>query len=434
MTYTPHTPDEVRAMLKKIGVRKVDDLYSDIPGVLRLEKLDLPRGMNAADAEHAVAALADKNTVFASCFRGAGAYRHYIPATCRTVAELSSFVTAYTPYQAELSQGILQSIFEYQTMVCMLTGMEVSNASHYDGATAAAEGVLMWRGDPKRTKVLVASQIKPGVRTVLGTYLSGVPFEIVTAPEADGVVDVAAATKILDNTFLAVYVEQPNFSGRLEDLAALAAAAHRFGAKLVVGCYPISLGLLKNPASQGADVAVGEGQPLGLPTAFGGPYLGFMATTKANMRKLPGRIVGETKDAKGERAFVLTLQAREQHIRREHASSNICSNEAHCALIATVYLATQGPAGLRAVAEACVSNAHYLAAKLEAAGFKRVHAGEFFNEFVTESAASADEILAKLAKKGILGGLKVAPNRILWCATELNTKKEMDRLARLIKQ
>ena len=352
--------------------------------------------------------------------RGAGAYRHYIPAIIRQVTSKEEFVTAYTPYQAEISQGVLQSIFEYQTMICELTGMDASNASVYDGATAAAEAVAMCR-DRKRTRAVVSAAAHPDViATRVRTYCYGRERRAwLAAPAEDGATDPDALRRLLDETTACVYVQQPNFFGQLEDLPALAAQVHAAGAKVIMGVNPISLGLLKTPGECGADIAVGEGQPLGMPLSFGGPYLGFMACQKAMMRKLPGRIVGQTMDAEGKRGFVLTLQAREQHIRREKASSNICSNQALCALTATVYLAAMGPRGLKQVASTCHAKAHYLAGELAKLGFA-LRSGDkpFFHEFLTDCPVDPAKLCAALEEQGILGGLPV-DGGILWCCTEL---------------
>jgi len=305
--------------------------------------------------------IASHSHIFGTIFRGAGAYSHYIPSIVKSVVSKEEFVTAYTPYQAEISQGILQSIFEYQTMICELTGMDVSNASVYDGATAAAEAVNMCC-ERSRQVVFCSEAAHPDTISVIKTYCWAAGHELVLVPHKDGKTDWDSIASQLDKkTSACVYVQSPNFFGQLEEVEKAAELIHSVGGKLICGCNPIALGALKTPAEQGADIAVGEGQPLGMPLSFGGPYLGFMAATSAMMRKLPGRIVGETTDVDGKRAFVLTLQAREQHIRREKASSNICSNQALCAMTASVYLAVMGPEGLRRAALMCYQNAHTLA-------------------------------------------------------------------------
>ncbi len=427
--YTPHTQADVKDMLAKLGYDSVDRLYDCVPESIRYPEMGLDSGISEADAERKITALASKNKSYNSVFLGAGAYRHYIPAAVRNLSQRSEFVTAYTPYQAEMSQGILQSIYEYQSLICRLTGMDVSNASHYDGATAAAEGLLMFKSSTKN-KVLISEHVKPQTKAVIKTYLedSGVIVEEISA-QGLACTNIDLLRAQLSADVMAVYVEQPNFLGVIEDMQEISNAVHEAGSKLVAGVYPISLGLLKRPGEYGADVAVGEGQPLGMNLSFGGAYLGFMATKKENMRKLPGRIVGETLDKKGDKAYVLTLQAREQHIRREKASSNICSNEAHCALTAGMYLSFMGKEGMRRVSEACVSNAHYFQFALAKAGIALKYRNEFFNEFVTISKCTAENLLNALSQHGILGGHKIGTHEILWCATELNTREEMDRCA-----
>ena len=351
-TYIPNTEKEQTEMLKKSGYKDFDDLFKVIPDGLKLNReLNLPLGKSELEVSNIMEDLAGQNKVFHSIFRGAGAYDHYIPAIVKSVTSKEEFVTAYTPYQAEISQGILQSIFEYQTAICELTGMDVSNASVYDAGTAAAEAITMCK-DRKRSTVLISEAANPYVRSVMETYCFGTdtPFKII--PEKDGKTDINTLKSLLadDETIAGVYVQQPNFFGLFENLEDIADIAHEAGAKLIAGVNPIALGIMKTPAECGADIAVGDAQPLGLPLGFGGPFIGFMACTSKLMRNLPGRIVGQTTDDKGNRAFVLTLQAREQHIRREKAGSNICSNEAHCALTAGVYLAALGADGLAEVA------------------------------------------------------------------------------------
>ena len=427
--YTPHTQADIKDMLAKIGCASIDNLYSSIPDQIKYPEMELEEGISEADAERKLNQLASKNRTYNSVFLGAGAYRHYIPAAVRNLSQRSEFVTAYTPYQAEMSQGILQSIYEYQSLICRLTGMYASNASHYDGATAAAEGLLMFKS-PDRNRVLISEHVKPQTKAVIKTYLEdrGIKVEEISA-QGLACTNVEMLRTQIDEDVMAVYVEQPNSLGVIEDMQAISDVIHEAGAKFVAGVYPISLGLLKRPGEYGADVAVGEGQPLGMSLSFGGAYLGFMATTKENVRKLPGRIVGETVDKDGNKAYVLTLQAREQHIRREKASSNICSNEAHCALTAGMYLSFMGKDGMRKVAEACVSNAHYFQFALAKAGIALKYRNEFFNEFVTISKCTAENLLNALSQHGILGGYKIGTHEILWCATELNTREEMDKCA-----
>ena len=428
--YIPNTDKEQAKMLKAAGYRDFDDLFKVIPEGLKMRSdLKLPKGKSESEVFRIMEETAAENKVFRHIYRGAGAYDHYIPAIVKSVTSKEEFVTAYTPYQAEISQGVLQSIFEYQTAICELTGMAVANASVYDGGTAAAEAVNMCR-DRKRSKVLVSEAVNPQVLSVIKTYCFGTDTEIEMIPAQDGVTDTDALEKMLaeDETTASVYIQHPNFFGMFEDVEKIAEITHAGGAKLIEGVNPIALGIIKSPAECGADIAVGDAQPLGLPLSFGGPYIGFMACTEKLMRNLPGRIVGETTDHNGERAFVLTLQAREQHIRREKAGSNICSNEALCALTAGVYLAALGVEGLANVATQCMSKAHYLKERISEAGFTPVYDGEFFHEFVTECPGDAAEVMKKLEAEGILGGLPIEGNRILWCVTEKNTKDDMDRL------
>lgn len=434
-SYVPSTREERKEMLASLGLHSVEELFSQIPDeVLLKSPLQLPKGKTEADIRKEMEALAAKNVVFQSVFRGGGAYRHYIPALVSDITSKETFLTAYTPYQAEISQGILQSIFEYQTMICELTGMDVSNASVYDGASAAAEATAMCR-ERKRTKALVSAAAHPDVIQTIKTYNEAVGAQVCLIPVKDGKTDLNALAAMIDETTASVYLQQPNYFGQLEDGEECGRIAHEGKVKFILGCNPIALGILKTPGELGADVAVGEGQPLGMELGFGGPYLGFMAATKGMMRKLPGRIVGETTDVDGNRAFVLTLQAREQHIRREKASSNICSNQALCAMTATVYLTVMGPSGLAECASLCLSNAHYLAKKLcEIPGLSLRDSGEFFHEFVTVCSTPAEKICEKLEEKGILGGLPLNEKEILWCATEMNGKEEMDELVALMKE
>lgn len=434
-SYVPSTAQERQEMLASIGLCSIDELFSHIPDSLKLKgELNLPSGKSELEVCRTMEHIAAQNIVFDSIFRGAGAYDHYIPAIVKSVTGKEEFVTAYTPYQAEISQGVLQSIFEYQTMICELTGMDVSNASVYDGATAAAEAVNMCC-ERSRNVVFCSAAAHPDTIEVVKTYCWASGHEFVLVPAKDGKTDWNSIVPQLDKkTSACLYIQSPNFFGQIEDVQQAAEAVHAVGAKLIMGCNPIALGLYKTPAELGADIAVGEGQPLGMPLSFGGPYLGFMATTKAMMRKLPGRIVGETTDVDGKRAFVLTLQAREQHIRREKASSNICSNQALCAMTAAVYLAAVGPEGLNQVANLCYQKAHYLMQQLTAIpGITLRYQGPFFHEFVTDQ-ADANRILLKLEQEGILGGLPLSDGGILWCTTEKNSKADIDRMVGIIRK
>ena len=431
--YLSSTASQRQEMLKEIGLSSMEELYAQVPGPLILQNgPDLPEGKAELEVHEIVRQMADKNHVFPVIFRGAGAYRHYIPAIVDTVVTKETFLTAYTPYQAEISQGILQSIFEYQTMICELTGMSASNASVYDGATAAAEAVAMCR-ERKRTKALISAAAHPDVIETVRTYCWSAGSEMELIPVKDGRTDLSALENMLDETTACVYIAQPNYYGILEETEKAGEIAHAKGAKYIMGVNPIAASILKTPGECGADVAVGEGQPLGLHLGFGGPYLGFMAAASAMIRKLPGRIVGETVDAKGNRAYVLTLQAREQHIRREKASSNICSNQALCAMAASVYMTSMGPGGMQEAAYQCMSKAHYLARELEKIGFSPAYDGEFFHEFVTKSPVDVQTLMEHLEENGILGGFPT-PSGILWCTTEMNRKEDMDRLIRLIRE
>lgn len=433
-SYVPNTSEERLAMLREAGYSSMEDLFRDIPDEVKLKgELDLPEGLSEMEVIRKMKSIAAKNRIFPTIFRGAGAYRHYIPAIVGSVVSKENLQTAYTPYQAEISQGILQSIFEYQTMICDLTGMDVSNASVYDGSSAAAEGVAMCR-ERKRNKAFISAAMLPYTLETVKTYCFGNGMDLEVIPEKDKVTDTDWLKEHLDDTTACVLIQHPNYYGSLEPVEEICRAAHDAGAKLVMSVNPISLGILKTPGEYGADVAVGDGQPLGLPLAFGGPYLGFMAATHAMMRKLPGRIVGRTTDHNGKTGYVLTLQAREQHIRREKASSNICSNQALCALAVGVYLAAMGSRGLERAASSSMSKAHYFAGRLAEAGYRLENKSEYFHEFVTVSDTPAALALEALKKHDILGGLPLDDHRILWCCTEMNTKEEMDEAVRILKE
>ncbi len=437
-TYVPSTADEQAAMLADIGCDSIDELYAAVPDEVRIDGLDLPAGKSELEVRRDIEGLASKNTVFKTVFRGAGAYKRFIPSMVTRVTSKEEFLTAYTPYQAEISQGVLQSIFEYQSLVCALTDMDVSNASLYDGATAAAEAVFMCQ-DRKRSRVVVSAAVNPQTIEVVRTYCASRGVEVAVVACPDGVTDPEALAAAIDETTACVLVQQPNFYGNLEDCAALVEVAHAAKAKAILSVDPVSLGVLATPGQLGADICVAEGQSLGLPMSFGGPYLGIIACTSKLMRKLPGRIVGQTVDDEGNRAFVLTLQAREQHIRREKASSNVCSNEALCALAAGVYLSCMGPTGLERAAQLGCDEAHYLAGRIcELDGYELAFDAPFFNEFVTTCPVDPHVLEHALVDEGILPGLPIAlegdgcPRHILWCATEVNTKEQTDRLVELM--
>ena len=433
-SYIPHTAEQREQMLALIGVKSLDDLYKSVPHDMLIgDKLALPDGMSELEVREKVTAMAEKNKVFKTVLRGAGAYRHFIPAVVKSITSREELVTCYTPYQAEISQGVLQGVFEFQTMICELTGMDVSNASHYDGATAAAETIPMCK-DRKRTRAYVSATVNPQVIETMQTYCFASNTELIVVPARDGKTDAEALKQALGADAACFYLQQPNYYGLMEDAAALGEITHAAGAKFVMGVNPIACAVMKTPRECGADIVVADGQPLGLDTNFGGPYLGIMATTNAMTRKLPGRIVGETHDVDGERGYVLTLSAHEQHIRREKASTNICSNQALCAFTAGVYMAAMGADGMKQCAKLCVSKAHYFASELEKIGCRLKYDGEFFHEFVTEAGADCQKrILDALAAEGILGG-QCVDGGILWCVTELVSRETLDRAVAIVKE
>ncbi len=434
-SYIPTTLDERQEMLAQMGYASAAELFHDVPNqVLLKNPLDLPEGKQELEVRKAMNDMAKKNRVYATILRGAGAYSHYIPSIVKYVTSKEEFVTAYTPYQAEISQGILQSIFEYQTMICELTGLPVSNASMYDGAEAAAEAVAMCR-ERKRVTALVSATAHPDTIATIQTFCNAANAPMRIVPEKDGVTDTAALEAMLGEDTACLFLQQPNFYGALEDAKLLGEKVHAAGGKYILGVNPIALAVMQSPAEAGADITVGEGQPLGMPLSFGGPYLGFMAASNAMMRKLPGRIVGETTDHKGNRAFVLTLQAREQHIRREKASSNVCSNQALCALTAAVYLSAMGPEGLKEVAVQSMSKAHYLLDGLtRVAGITRAGSAPFFHEFVTTCNGKRDVILKALEAKDVLGGLPIGDDQLLWCATEQVSREQLDAVISIVQE
>jgi glycine dehydrogenase subunit 1 len=442
MEYIPNTRQDQEAMLSAIGVSTLEELLVDVPKAVRLNRpLAIPDALSELELRSKMSELAEANvhTDGYTYFLGAGAYDHYIPSVVLHLMARSEFYTSYTPYQAEMSQGLLQSIYEFQTMICEVTGLDVANASMYDGASALAEAALMACRITKRSRIVVSRAIHPHYRQVVRTYLSGLRSPLSEIPFRDGRMDVDVLSKTLAKGCAAVLIQHPNFFGCLEEVQEIGRLAHSQGALLVVMVDPISLGLLLSPGEYGADIAVGEGQPLGNTISFGGPYLGFFATKKDFMRQIPGRIVGATVDKKGQRGYCLTLQAREQHIRRERATSNICTNQALMALAATIYLATMGRAGLKEVAEQCLQKAHYAQKKIcEISGFEPAHTAPFFKEFVVKTPASPSRINKKLLKSRIIGGLDLGQhdrklkNQMLWCVTEKRTKEEIDRLVTVL--
>lgn len=445
MVFSPHTPDDRRAMLDVIGVEQLEDLFAAIPASYRFPELKLPLPVSEADIFRELLEYSKQNrdTLSTSTFLGAGSYNHYVPAVVQQVLWRGEFYTAYTPYQPEVSQGTLQAIYEFQSLVCLLTGMEVANASMYDGATALAEGALLCVSPPRqRTKIVVAGTVHPHYRNVLRTYTRGLAVEVRELPVLPSLrVEPDQVAVELDETTACLVVQYPNFYGRVEDVARLAEQAHAVGVRLVVSIYPIALGLLRPPGELGADVVTGEGQCLGIPQSFGGPGLGLLASKFELVRHLPGRLIGATLDNEGKRGFVMVLQTREQHIRREKATSNICTNQGLMALAATVYLATLGKQGLRQVAELCYHKAHYLAHRLaQLPGWSLVGEGTFFNEFAVRPPVDPQKVHDYLLTRGIIGGLPLGDfvpehrDLMLFCATELTRKEDIDQLIQALEE
>ena len=424
--YTPNTDDDRQRMLDAIGVRSFDDLVADIPAEHRNPPIDLPPPTSELELRREIGAMAEQNAVPGdyACFLGAGSYRHFIPAIVRSVATRSEFMTAYTPYQPEVSQGTLQAHYEFQSLVCQLTGMEVANAGMYDGATSMAEAALMAARVTKRDRVAVLDTVSPAYRQVLETFLDSQGIAIDTC--SPGSVQVGAETACL-------LVQQPNFFGYFEDLEEMAEAAHSAGALLVVATDLTSLGMFRPPSEYDADIVVAEGQAIGVPPTFGGPYVGIFACKQKYVRQMPGRVVGKTVDTRGRDGYVLTLQTREQHIRRERATSNICTAVGLIALMTTLYMSSLGKQGLRRVAELCYHKAHYAASLMEKIpGYSLPLTGAYFREFVVECPRPVAEINNALLERKIIGGLDVGeyvPNGMLVCCTEMNTKEEIDRFA-----
>ncbi|MGC8873329.1 MAG: aminomethyl-transferring glycine dehydrogenase subunit GcvPA [Chloroflexia bacterium] len=444
MAYSPHTDAQREEMLRAIGVDSIAELFADVPSRYRFPSLHLPEPLSEPEILQELQQIASWNAHVGeyTCLLGAGAYHHYIPSVVPAIVGRSEFYTAYTPYQPEISQGTLQAIFEYQTMICALTGMEVANASHYDGGTAVAEALIMAYNvlKGKRRKVLLSPTLHPEYREVCRTYLRGTGIEL-TADE-DLRADLDALEAAVDGETICVVVQTPTFLGEVLDprrLQRLAEAAHTAGALLVVAVDPISLGLFVPPGEVGADIVVGEGQALGNPLSFGGPYLGFFACRKAEVRRMAGRLVGQTVDAEGHRGFVLTLSTREQHIRREKATSNICSNEALNALAAAVYLACLGRRGLRQVAEVCYHRAHYAASRIaKLQGFELLSTWPFFKEFVVRCPIAVEELNDRLLEHAFIGGFDLSRTHphleraMLLCVTEMVPVSEIDRLVRVL--
>jgi glycine dehydrogenase subunit 1 len=433
--YLPMTEEDKKAMLETIGVSSVDELFSDIPEKVRFKG---EYNIKAAKSETALMKelfkMASRNADLKRnvSFLGAGVYDHYMPVIVDHVISRSEFYTAYTPYQPEISQGELQAIFEFQTMICELTGMDVANSSMYDGGTALAEAAMLSAGHTKRKKILVSGAVHPESKEVLKTYAKGQYLEVIEVPVDNGVTDIEALKGLVNEEIAAVIVQYPNFFGRIEPLKELEEIIHANKSLFVVSSNPLSLGVLTPPGKFGADIVIGDAQPFGIPTAFGGPHCGYFAVTTKLMRKVPGRLVGQTKDEQGRRGFVLTLQAREQHIRRDKATSNICSNQALNALAASVAMTALGKKGVREIAAANLQKAHYAKTAFKEAGFEVIHDGYSFNEFVVKLNKPVKEINQDLLEKGIIGGYDLGrdypelANHMLVAVTEQRSKEEID--------
>lgn len=435
--FFPQTKEEIEQMLKQTGMNSLDDLYADVPEQIRFRgEYDLPDPMSETEIRSLFEKLGEKNrrlTVFA----GAGCYDHYTPAVVPNIISRSEFLTSYTPYQAEISQGTLHYIFEYQSMMAELTGMEVSNASMYDGSTATAEAAIMALASTKKTDtVLVSASVDPKVLNVVKTYAHFHGFNVELIAENDGATDKEQMDARLEKGGVAgVIVQQPNYHGIVEDFSGFADSCHAHKSLFIVNSVAADLALLKTPGEWGADVAVGDGQSLGIPMAFGGPSVGYMCCTEKLMRKMPGRIVGKTVDNRGQRVFVLTLQAREQHIRRQKATSNICSNESLMALFVTIYMSVMGKEGVKEAAQMSYDGAHYLHDALIATGlFSDKYERPFFNEFCVKYNGDVDRLQQRFIENGILGGVKVDADTLMFAVTEKRTKEEIDKLVNIAKE
>tara|TARA_B100000315_G_scaffold157910_1_gene146570 strand:+ start:706 stop:2055 length:1350 start_codon:yes stop_codon:yes gene_type:complete len=444
MRYIPATKSDIKEMLKEIGVDSIDELFQSIPEPLRLrENLNLSSAMSELELARRLQEFASKNNGVEhnSSFLGAGCYRHFIPSVINHIVSRSEFYTSYTPYQPEISQGTLQAIFEFQSLICMLTGMDVTNASMYDGASSLAEAALMASRVTKKKELIVSHAIHPDYRNVLDTCLTHLDIKIKTAPVIkEGLTDLSWIKKEINDQCAAVLIQNPNFFGIIENIEPISEIAHKSNALQIVSiAEPVSLGILKPPGEMGVDIVTGEGQPLGIPMNFGGPSLGLFAIREKFVRSMPGRLVGETVDSEKRRGYVLTLATREQHIRRERATSNICTNQGLCALMATVYLSTMGKIGMKEVAEQNIQKANYAKKRLsEINGVQLKFSGKIFNEFVIKTKKSPAEINSQLLKHSIIGGLdleKYYPdlkNCMLFCVTEYNTKEEIDKMTDVI--
>jgi glycine dehydrogenase subunit 1 len=439
--YLPVTGEDKEEMLKTIGVDSIDELFEDVPENIRFSgEMDLPKALGETDLLKEMKRLSDRNANVQDCvsYLGAGVYEHYIPTVVDHVLRRSEFYTAYTPYQPEISQGELQAIFEFQTMVSELTGMDIANSSMYDGPTALAEAALMAASENrgKRRTIVVSETVHPEALDVLKTYASGPGLTVKIVPEKDGQTDLDKLEDMVDADTAGVIVQYPNFYGTIEDLAAVRQAADKENSLMIVSANPLALGILTPPGHFGADIVAGDAQPLGIPMQFGGPHCGFFATTKKHIRKVPGRLVGQTEDEDGSRGYVLTLQAREQHIRRDKATSNICSNQALNALAASVAMTALGKKGLKETAERNVKGAHFFKQLLKQKGIQLVYEAPSFNEFVINLGRPVAEVNEQLFKHGIIGGYDLGEisadknGQMLICVTELRTREQLETFAK----
>jgi len=441
MPFISNTPQQQKQMLAEIGLT-MDGLFADIGPEIRCSSLDLPVGLSEQQAREALTEIADKNSVSLTGFLGGGFYDHFIPAAVYSIISRSEFYTAYTPYQPELSQGTLQAVYEYQSAICRLTGTEAANASLYDGGTAIYEAIMMAMRITGRNKIIIDDSVNPIYRVMIRSYTMNLQIDFEHTSSSDGLANHEQILNDIDDKTAAVILQNPNFFGCIDDFTDIADAAHKKGALLIVSSYPLSLGILKTPAAMGADIVTGEGQSLGMPLSFGGPYLGFMAARKKYVRKMPGRIVGETKDRFDRRSFVLTLQAREQHIRRDKATSNICTNEGLCALAALVYMSLLGKDGLRETAQLCADKAQYAYERLTAIPKvePRFKDRPFFNEFVIDLPSEAADVTAKLIEKGFAVGFPFSryyrkmEKSMLICVTEKRTNRQINDLAEALER
>lgn len=437
--FMPHTPEDIREMLAAIGVASIDDLFAPIPSALRAQSFDLPAGMSEFEMLKGLKTLAGKNAQEMVNFVGGGFYDHLIPATVDHLSGRAEFYTAYTPYQPECSQGTLQALFEYQTAICRLTGLEVSNASLYDGATAMAEAALMMLRITERPKVVMDEAVNPIYRDVVRSYLKTINLQLVEVPQKNGTIDRDAFLAAIDDDTAGILLQNPNFFGTADDFTDLITAAHAKGALAAVSVYPVALGMLKSPGEMGADIATGDGQPLGNPLSFGGPSFGFMAARKKYIRNFPGRIIGETIDRNGKRGFVLTLQAREQHIKRHKATSNICSNQSLCALRGLIFLASLGKEGFVELAKLNYDKASYARNALTSIkGASLYSTGSTFNEFTLTLPKPAVAVVETLLKQGIAAGVPAGTfyqgleNQLVVTVTEKRSRDEIDKLAKAL--